>query len=125
VAGDNINGCYNWNFQNNVSERPSWQNLLKHFREEFKEISYPTICPQIEYDMVYLTKLGMEKAQVTGDPKKLQEERNNVREYLRNLKDYHGIQFDFDIASGNIKEPSYLFVLNKDGKKLLETYPYK
>ena len=123
VARDAINGCYHWNFQNAISDNPSWKSLLKRYRRDFEGIMWPTICPQIEYDMVMLTAFGMEATGVTGDPAKLQEERDALRNYLRNLKDFPGVQFDFDVVDGNIKEPSYLFILQTDGRELVEMYP--
>jgi len=124
VSGETIEGCYHWDIQNVVSDDPRWQSLLKRYRKDFEGIEWPSIIPAILYDMVYLTAYGMEQTGVTGDPNKLQEERDKLRDYLRNMKDFPGVRFAFDVVDGNSVGPSYLFVLKPGGdRELVEMYP--
>jgi len=69
------------------------------------------------YDVVYLTKMAIEATGVTGDPAKLAEERLRLRDYMRNLKDFPGVQFDFSIASGIARTPSFLFRIEEGQKR--------
>jgi ABC-type branched-subunit amino acid transport system substrate-binding protein len=71
------------------------------------------------YDAVYMIKAAMEATGVTGDPKKLKEERKKIAEYMANMKGFQGLLFSWDMAGGvPTNKPTYLFEI-QDGKKKL------
>ena len=56
---------------------------------------------------------------VTGDPKKLKEERRKIAEHMANVKNFDGLLFNWDMSGGvPTNKPTYLFEI-QDGKKKL------
>ena len=123
VGGAALDGCYHWNIFNMLSESPRWQALFARYQEAYPGVTSPTIGVPLFYDMVYMAKMAIEATGVTGDPAKLAEERLMLRDYMRNLKDFPGVQFDFSIVDGIARAPSFLFRIEDGQKRLLETYP--
>lgn len=118
-----IDGAYVWHFLNMLSQSPRWQTLYSKYKKAFPEFKDPTLGVPCHYDMVYMFKAAVEKLAITGDPAKLVEERNKIREYCRNVKGFPGVQYTFDMVDGLGKTPTFLFRIEGNEKKLVETYP--
>jgi hypothetical protein len=66
-----------------------------------------------------MIKRSIESTAVTGDPKKLKEERKMIAEYMANMKDFRGIMFNWDMKNGvPTNKPTFIFSI-QDGKKKL------
>jgi branched-chain amino acid transport system substrate-binding protein len=66
-----------------------------------------------------MIKEAIEKTGVTGDPKKLKEERKKIADYIANVKAFKGLLFDWDMKDGiPTNKPTYIFKI-VDGKKVL------
>ena len=66
-----------------------------------------------------MIKEAIEKTGVTGDPKKLKEERKMIADYCANVKGFQGIMFDWDMKDGvPTNKPTYIFEI-QGGKKVL------
>jgi branched-chain amino acid transport system substrate-binding protein len=64
-----------------------------------------------------MVKEAIENTGVTGDPKKLAEERIKIRDYCRKVKGFEGIQLTWDIEDGvPTAKGAFLFVI-KNGVK--------
>jgi branched-chain amino acid transport system substrate-binding protein len=118
-----IDGMYVWHFVNVRSQAPRWKALYGKYRKAFPEFKEPTFGMVCHYDMVYMAKAAIEKTGATGNPAKLVEERDRIREYCRNVKDFPGVQYTFDMVDGLGKTPTFLFRVENDEKVLVETYP--
>ena len=123
IAGDSINGAYLWSLVNLQSKSPRWQEFAKAFTDNFK--IQPTFGTPMFYDQVYLTAEALNKTGVTGDPKKLKEERLKLANYMRNYKGYKGILYDYDIVDGFARTPSTLFKFENQKKVTVEMYPFE
>ncbi|MBW2617360.1 MAG: ABC transporter substrate-binding protein [Deltaproteobacteria bacterium] len=121
-----LDGVYHWSGFDWTADNPRWQNLYQLYQDAHSGITAPTIGVPLFYDMVYLAKAAIENTGVTGDPAKLAEERDKIRDYCRNVKDFPGVQYTFSIVDGIAKMPGFLFVIEEDKKgmlKLVESYP--
>jgi branched-chain amino acid transport system substrate-binding protein len=123
VAGDLINGCYHWNELNMKSESPRWAALFAEYQKAYPKINTPTIGVPLFYDMVYMAKDAIEKTGATGDPAKLKEERDKIRQYCRTVKKFPGVLGDFSMVDGVAKMPGVLFMIENKEAKLLAIYP--
>jgi len=123
LAKGYIDGLYIWHFQNVLSKSPRWQAFNAKWRKAFPDSQYATFGTVCHYDMVYMFKAAVEKLGITGDPTKVVEERNKIREYCRNVKGFPGLQYNFDMVDGLGKTPTFLFRIENGERKLVETYP--
>jgi ABC-type branched-subunit amino acid transport system substrate-binding protein len=123
LAKGYIDGLYIWHFQNVLSKSPRWQAFNAKWRKAFPDSQYATFGAVCHYDMVYMFKAAVEKLGITGDPAKLIEERNKIREYCRNVKGFPGLQYNFDMVDGLGKTPTFLFQIEGGERKLAESYP--
>jgi branched-chain amino acid transport system substrate-binding protein len=76
------------------------------------------------YDIVYLLKQAMEKANVTGDPAKLKEERTAIRDALKTIK-FTGVTGDntcFDSAR-DAYLPGFVIEITDQKWKLFDSWP--
>jgi branched-chain amino acid transport system substrate-binding protein len=120
IAGEALDGVYHYNQSNLNSTSPKWLDYSKRFEEKLK--ARPTWATPIWYDMVVLTGEALDKTGVTGDPAKLAEEREKIRDYMRNYKGFKGITATYNIVDGFAKMPSHLFIYEGGKKVLLESF---
>jgi ABC-type branched-subunit amino acid transport system substrate-binding protein len=118
-----LEGLYISQLVNSLSDSPEWQALYGKYMKAFPEFKDPTFGMPANYDMVYMAKAAIEETGVTGDPAKLAEERDKLREYCRNIKGFPGVQYTFDMVDGIAKTPTFLFQVKNNKKKLVETFP--
>ncbi|HOH17654.1 MAG TPA: ABC transporter substrate-binding protein, partial [Rectinema sp.] len=77
------------------------------------------------YDALYMIKEAIEKTGVTGDPKKLKEERKKIADYCANVKGFQGLLYEWDMKDGvPTNKPSYIFEIQNGVKQfVLEVRP--
>lgn len=120
IAGKKLNGAYHYSATFLSADNESWINFSKQFKEKFN--MEPTWGQPIFYNMVMLTAKALSLETITGDPKKLAEERIIIRNFMRNYKGFKGIVGDFDIVDGIAMTASNLYQY-QDGKKIfIEKY---
>ena len=118
IGGDDINGVQIYNYINPGVDNPRWNAFKAAFMKDHNGMAPFSLSPNY-YDALYMVKEAIEKTGVTGDPKKLKEERKKIADYCANVKNFHGIQFDWDMKDGiPTNKPSYLFEI-QGGKKVL------
>jgi len=118
TGGKDIDGVVVYNYINPFVDNPRWNTFKAAFEKDHNGMAPFSLSPNY-YDAVYMIKEAIEKTGVTGDPKKLAEERKKIADYCANVKGFKGLQFDWDMADGiPTNKPTYLFEI-KDGQKTL------
>jgi branched-chain amino acid transport system substrate-binding protein len=118
TGGKDVDGVVVYNYINPFVDNPRWNAFKAAFEKDHNGMAPFSLSPNY-YDAVYMIKEAIEKTGVTGNPKKLAEERKKIADYCANMKAFKGLQFDWDMAAGiPTNKPTYLFEI-KDGKKTL------
>ncbi len=118
TGGKDIEGVQIYNYTNDTLDTPRWNAFKAAYMADHKGTQVPSLAPNY-YDAVYMVKEAIEKTGVTGDPKKLKEERKKIADYLQNVKGFKGLLFEWDNVDGvAMTKPTYIFEV-KDGKKKL------
>jgi len=125
TGGTILDGVQIYNFINPMIDTPRW-NAFKDAYEKAHDGNVPPSLSTNYYDAIYMIKEAIEKTGVTGDPKKLKEERKKIADYCANVKGFKGIMFTWDMKGGvPTNKPTYLLSI-KGGKKdrvILEVQP--
>ncbi len=88
------------------------------------ERSLPAQFDAATYDIVLFYAWAMKEANVTGDPKRLAEERTAIREALRRMKDFPALEGAISFGDDNDALKPVYVVEARDGRwNLLETHP--
>jgi branched-chain amino acid transport system substrate-binding protein len=118
TGGKDIEGVQIYNYVNDELSTPRWNAFKKAYMADHNNTQVPSLAPNY-YDAVYLVKEAIEKTGVTGDPKKLKEERKKISDYIANVKGFKGLLFEWDNVNGvALTKPTYIFKV-VDGKKKL------
>lgn len=118
TGGSDINGAMVYNYLNLEISNPRWDKFKKEFAAAHSGNLPFSLSPNY-YDALYMIKEAIEKTGVTGDPKKLAEERKKISDYIKNVKKFKGLLFDWDMKDGvPTNKPTYIFQI-QDGKKKL------
>ena len=118
TGGSALNGVMIYNYTNPNIKSARWDAFQKAYAEDHNGMSPPSLSTHY-YDAVYMIKEAIEKTGVTGDPKKLMEERKKIADYCRNVKNFKGLMFTWSMKDGvPTNKPLFLFKI-KDGKKIL------
>lgn len=118
TGGSDINGAMVYNYLNLEITNPRWDKFKKEFSAAHNGNAPFSLSPNY-YDALYMIKEAIEKTGVTGDPKKLAEERKKISDYIKNVKKFKGLLFDWDMKDGvPTNKPTYIFQI-QDGKKKL------
>jgi branched-chain amino acid transport system substrate-binding protein len=97
---------------------PRWNAFKEAYAKDHNGLQPPSLSTNY-YDAVYMIKRAIEETGVTGDPKKLKEERKLIAEDMRDMKNFEGLLFNWDMSGGiPTNKPTYLFQI-EDGKKKL------
>ena len=113
-----MNGAVVYNYINPDISNARWDTFKAAFKKDHNGMDPFSLSPNY-YDALYMVKEAIEKTGVTGDPKKLAEERKKIADYCANVKGFKGLQFNWDMKDGvPTNKPTYLFEI-KDGKKIL------
>jgi branched-chain amino acid transport system substrate-binding protein len=118
TGGADINGVSIYNYINPDLDTPRWNAFKDAYMKSHNGNQPPSLSTNY-YDAVYMIKEAIEKTGVTGDPKKLKEERKKIAEYLANVKNFQGIMFSWDMKDGiPTNKPTFIFKI-QDGRKVL------
>jgi branched-chain amino acid transport system substrate-binding protein len=116
TGGAALNGTIIYNFVNVDASNPRWDAFKEAYAADHNGMQPHSLSTNY-YDAVYMIKAAMEATGVTGDPKKLKEERKKIAEYMANMKGFQGLLFNWDMSGGvPTNKPTYLFEI-QDGKK--------
>jgi branched-chain amino acid transport system substrate-binding protein len=118
TGGADVNGVQIYNYINPGLDTPRWNSFKDAYMKSHAGNQPPSLSTNY-YDAVYMIKEAIEKTAVTGDPKKLKEERKMIADYIANVKNFQGIMFSWDMKDGiPTNKPTYIFEI-QDGKKKL------
>jgi len=120
TGGADLNGVQVYNYINLDVSNPRWDAFKAAFAKDHNGMAPFSLSPNY-YDALYMIKEAIEKTGVTGDPSKLAEERKKIADYCANVKNFHGVLFNWDMKDGiPTNKPGYIFAI-QDGKKKLIT----
>jgi branched-chain amino acid transport system substrate-binding protein len=118
TGGKDIDGIEVYNYINPFVDNPRWNAFKAAFEKDHNGMAPFSLSPNY-YDAVYMIKEAIEKTGVTGDPKKLKEERKKIADYCANVKGFKGLQFNWDMKDGiPTNKPTYIFSIQDGQKKL-------
>jgi len=117
VAKGYLDGAYMSGLYNPEHEGKRWQELKKAYEATHENPAGFGCATGV--DAPYLIKAAIEETGVTGDPKKLTEERIKIRDWINNQKDFPFIMGNFDIVGGVANYPIFLFRIENNEKKFL------
>jgi branched-chain amino acid transport system substrate-binding protein len=119
TGGKALEGISIYNYINPKSDNPRW----KRFRKEYKEDhggKEPGSLATNYYDAVYMIKQAIEEKKITGDPAKLKQERIMIRDYIRNVDNFEGIQMTWNMNKGvPSSKKVFLFEIKNGEKKMI------
>jgi len=119
TGGDKINGVMIYNYSDPDLNTPRWNAFRQAFKDDHNGIEPFSLSPNY-YDAVYMIKRAIEETGVTGDRKKLAAERILIRDYVNEIQNFEGLQYNWSNAGGYPKDkPLFLFRI-EGGKKVLE-----
>ena len=117
TGGSNINGVYIYNYVDPNLDTKRWQDFRAAFKEDHDGIEPFSLSPNY-YDAVYMIKEAIETLGLTGDPAKVAEERAELADYCRNIKNFDGLFFEWTNHDGvPTDKPVFLFKI-QDGRKI-------
>jgi branched-chain amino acid transport system substrate-binding protein len=109
LGKENIENCYLWNKMDEQYPSDEWNALVEAYKQDF-EGQTPSVPPVPDfYNALYAVKDAIETLEITGDPDKLEEERQAIAEYLFNSKEYEGIQGPYKWIKGEKIAPVHFF----------------
>ncbi len=118
TGGDKINGIMIYNYNDPALDTPRWNAFRQGFKDDHDGMEPFSLSPNY-YDAVYMIKRAIEETGVTGDPKKLAEERTKIRDYCNDIKNFEGLQYSWTNKGGYpADKPLFLFEI-EGGKKVL------
>ncbi|MBI9106965.1 MAG: ABC transporter substrate-binding protein [Spirochaetales bacterium] len=118
TGGDKINGVMIYNYNDPNLDTDRWNDFRQAFKDDHEGIEPFSLSPNY-YDAVYMIKRAIEETGVTGDPKKLAEERILIRDFCNDVKNFEGLQYDWSNKGGYpADKPLFLFEI-QGGEKVL------
>ena len=118
AGGSDINGVEIYNYINPGLDTPRWNAFKEAYMKDHKGNQPPSLSTNY-YDAVYMIKRAIENTAVSGNPKKLKQERKMIADYIANMKNFQGIMFNWDMKNGvPTNKPTFIFAI-QDGKKKL------
>ena len=109
-----IENTYVWNKMNSYYESEEWNKLVEAYKADF-DGQVPSVppCPDF-YNALWAVKEGIEELGLTGDPKKLEEERKLLALYLFNSKEFDGVQGPYQFVNGEKIAPVHFFQIRNN-----------
>lgn len=119
---ESLKGCYIYGYLDAAKETPRWKEFREAFREDHGGLD-PTSLSTVYYDCVYMIKRAIEETAITGDPEKLMEERVMIRDHIREMQNFDGIQMSWSMKDGVPSDKgSFLFIIGEGGEKKFIRY---
>lgn len=119
TGGEALEGITIYNYIDPTSEDPRWIAFRDAYREDHGG-QMPGSLATNYYDAVYMISEAIANTDIVGDPSRLAEERILMRDYLRNIKNFEGIQLTWDMEEGvPTNKGAFLFVIENGEKQLL------
>jgi branched-chain amino acid transport system substrate-binding protein len=102
--------------------------FVERFREKLKAKGEAVIDPSqfdaAAYDIVYMYADAMKRAKVTGDAAKIAEERQAIRDQIKNMKAYPAIVGPLSMGADNdMIKPIYILEAKSNKWSLVDTHP--
>jgi branched-chain amino acid transport system substrate-binding protein len=120
IGGEDINGVQVYNYINPGLDTPRWNAYKAAYMKDHNNMTPPSLSTHY-YDALYMIKDAIEKTGVTGDPKKIKEERKKIADYCANAKNFQGLMFNWDMQEGvPTNKPLFLFEIESGKKKLVQ-----
>lgn len=120
IGGEDINGVQVYNFINANLDTPRWNGFKEAYMKAHNNMVPPSLSTHY-YDALYMIKEAIEKTGVTGDPKKLKEERKKIADYCANVQNFQGLMFKWDMQAGvPTNKPLYLLEIQGGKKKMVQ-----
>jgi branched-chain amino acid transport system substrate-binding protein len=120
IGGEDINGVQVYNFINPGLDTPRWNAFKNAYMKDHNGMVPPSLSTHY-YDALFMIKEAIEKTGVTGDPKKLKEERKKIADYCANVKNFQGLMFKWDMKDGvPTNKPLYIFEIENGKKKFVQ-----
>lgn len=118
TGGDKINGVMIYNYNDPNLDTDRWNNFRQAFKDDHEGIEPFSLSPNY-YDAVFMIKRAIEETGVTGDPKKLAEERILIRDFCNDVSNFEGLQYNWSNVGGYpADKPLFLFEI-QGGEKVL------
>jgi len=119
TGGADLNGVQVYNYLNLEVSNPRWDKFKAAFAKDHNGQMPFSLSPNY-YDALYMIKEAIEKTGVTGDPKKLKEERKKIADYCANVKGFKGLLYEWDMKDGvPTNKPSYVFEIQNGVKQFV------
>jgi branched-chain amino acid transport system substrate-binding protein len=107
-----LENTYMWENINPVDTNPKYVKLMEAYKKDFKG-QLPS-NPMNFYDAVYAVKAAIETLKITGDPKKLVQERKEIDDFLYNSPELQGLQFKYRNVNGEKIGPRVLLQIKNN-----------
>ncbi|MCK7470142.1 MAG: hypothetical protein MZU95_04575 [Desulfomicrobium escambiense] len=121
TGGADINGVQVYNYINPDLGHPALERLQGGLHEGPQRHGCRFSLSTNYYDALYMIKEAIEKTGVTGDPKKLKEERKKIADYCANVQNFQGLMFKWDMQAGvPTNKPLYLLEIEGGKKKMVQ-----
>lgn len=110
LGGESIEDVYIWNKIDPTSSDPGWQEFVSAYEADNGSKPDGNTGANF-YEAMMLLKAGIEDLELTGDPTKIQEERDALAEYLFNTSPQTSIQGEYQIVDGEKVADPFVFQL--------------
>lgn len=115
ICGDNANGIYIWQKLDPNYQSDTWQALIEAYKPDFNGET-PSVPPITGYyNTLIALKQCYEELEITGDPNKLQAERDAIANWFYNSPVIEGCQGSFQWVNGAMMTDAIMFRV-EDGK---------
>lgn len=121
TGGEKLNGCHIYGYLDAEMETERWKAFKEAYKKDHGGMD-PVSLSTIYYDCVYMIKDALQNTDVTGDPKKLKEERAAIREHIRNIQNFEGVQMSWSMKDGIPSDKGVFLFVIENGKKNYVTY---
>ena len=119
ICGENAEGIYIWNKLDPNYQGDTWQKLVEAYKPDFNGET-PAVPPITGYyNTLIALKQCYEELNITGDPAKLQAERDAIANWFYNSPEIEGCQGTFKWVNGAMMTDSLMFRV-KDGAFVAE-----
>lgn len=108
ICGDNAEGLYIWNKLDSNYQGAEWQALVAEYEKKFNDVPSVPPVPGF-YNALIAFKQCVEELSITGDPGKLQEERELIANWFYNSPDIEGIQGTFQWVDGQMMTGTIMY----------------